>query len=274
MTISDRESSLHDSAPVELYRFIWGGKAARYTSSEEAFTGPDGIFLPTPIRRNAPSLSKESKHSTLQLEVARDFPIALAFRGGAPGSSIWLTVLRAQRGLTETETAWQGKVRGVSWTGSRAQIQCDPIDKALDRGTLHMTFGGPCGLRLYGPRCGASEAANTYDALLTAVSADGLTLTAAAFGSQPNGAWVRGEVYHPGLDARRDVIGHSGTSVTLAVPLPAQAGDPVKVLRGCDHLWKRADGSWGDCVATFNNGPAFGGWPFVPGKNPFATGLD
>lgn len=275
MSYDAREESTHDAAPVEMYRFISGAKAWRYTSSEEAYAGVDGTYLPEPIKRNAPALSKETSHSTLTLEVSRDFPVAMAFRGGAPGSSIWLTLIRTHRGDGEEETVWQGKVRGVSWTGSRAQLQCDPLDKALVRGTLRMTYGAPCGLRLYGLRCGASESSNTFDATLLTVSADGLTLTAAAFGSQPDGAWVRGEVYHPGLDARRQVVGHVGTSITLGLPLPAGAGEPVKILRGCDHLWLRADGiTWGDCVGTFANGLNFGGFPFVPTKNPFKSGLE
>lgn len=275
MTVATRELSTHDGAPVEFYLFVRGGRRWLYTSDAQAVTTTDGVFAPAPIRRNAPSLGKEEKHSTLQLEVARDFPIALLFQGGSPGSSIWVSLGRLHRGETDTEWIWQGKVRGVSWTGSRATLQCDPMDKALGRATLRMGFGYSCGLRLFSAKCGASEAAWTYDVVIASLSTDGLTLTSPLFATQANGWWVRGEVYHPALDARQDIIAHTGSSITLRTSLPgAKVGDAVKVIRGCDHIWKRSDGSWGDCHGVFNNAVNYGGWPFVSDKNPFESGLD
>jgi hypothetical protein len=274
VTVALRELSTHDGAPVEFYLFVRGGKRWLYTSDAEPVTTADGVYTPISIRRNAPSLGKEEKHSTLQLEVARDHPIAMLFRGGSPGSSIWVSVGRLHRGETDTEWIWQGKVRGVTWTGSKAQLQCDPMDKALGRATLRFSFGYSCGLRLYSLPCGASEASFTYDATITSISADGLTLGAALFGTQVNGWWVRGEVYHPALDARQDIISHTTTTVGLRFPLTGvKVGDVVKVIRGCDHLWKRADGTWGDCHAVFNNALNYGGDPFVGDRNPFQTGL-
>ena len=275
MTVATRELSVHDGAPVEFYLFLRGGQRWLYTSDAEAVTTTDGVFTPAPIRRNAPSQGKEERHSTLQLEVARDFPVAMLFQGGSPGSSIWLSVGRQHRGEPDTEWIWQGKVRGVNWTGSRAQIQCDPMDKALGRATLRMSYGYTCGLRLYSVPCGASEAAFTFDTVIASLSADGLTLGSPLFGTQVDGWWLRGEVYHSALDVRRGIVGHTGTSLTLRMAIPgAKVGDAIRVIRGCDHVWKRADGSWGDCHAVFDNAANYGGHPFVGDKNPFQTGLD
>lgn len=275
MTLAARELSTHDGAPVEFYLFVRGSVRWLYTSDAEAVATVDGTFLPAVIRRNAPSLGKEEKHSTLQLEVARDFPIAMLFQGGSPGSSIWLALGRLHRGETETEWVWQGKVRGVSWTGSRAQLQCDPVDKALGRAALRLSYGYSCGLRLFSAACGVPEAIWTFDTVITSISADGLTVGALLFGSQADGWWIRGEVYHPGLDARQEIVGHVGNSVTIRFPLPgAKVGNAIRVVRGCDHLWKRADGSFGDCHTVFDNALNYGGEPFVGEKNPFETGLD
>lgn len=275
MTLDARETSVHDGAPVELYRFSRGTQHWLYTTDADAFTGPDGSYVPMAIKRSAPSLSKEARHSGLQLDVARDFPIAMLFQAGAPGSSIWLTLFRAHRGDAEIVALWQGKVRGVSWTGSRAQVQCDPRGASLTRSTLRAGYGPACGRRLYSATCGAREDLNSYPATLSALSSNGLALTSSVFGTAPAGAWVRGEIYHPALDARRQIIAHVGSTVTLAVAIPGmKAGDVVTLIRGCDHLWKRSDGSWGDCVAVFGNADNYGGHPFVPTKNPFETGLD
>ncbi|WLT32834.1 phage BR0599 family protein [Geothrix sp. PMB-07] len=163
----------------------------------------------------------------------------------------------------------------MAWTGSRAKLQCDPMDKALGRATLRYTFGCSCGLRLFSARCGVSEAAWTFDTVLASISSDGLTITSPFFATQPDGWWIRGEAYHPALDVRQDIVGHVGNAVTLRLPFPGAAvADAIKVIRGCDHLWKRSDGSWGDCHSVYGNAVNFGGDPFIPAKNPFASGLD
>jgi len=275
VTVATRELSTHDGAPVEFYLFRRGGQRWLYTSDVDSVTTSEGTFLPASLRRNAPTMGKEERHSTLNLDVARDFPIASLFQTGAPGSSIWVSLGRLHRGETDTEWIWQGKVRGVNWKGSRATLQCDPMDKAISRATLRMGFGYSCPLRLFSTRCGVSEASWTFDTVLASISEDGLNISSPLFASHPDGWWVRGEVYHPALDSRQEIIAHSGASLTLRHPMVgAKVPDAIQVARGCDHLWKHADGSWGDCHAVFGNAENYGGWPFIGDKNLFKTGLD
>ena len=270
MTLLDREMSLFDSEPLLLFKFVRGAQTWLFTSDPETWTAPDGIYLPTSIKTNEPSQDADGTHSTLTLEVPRDFPIALLFQGGAPGSSIWLTVSLAQRGLAETETLWAGKVRSASLSGSLMKLACDPLDKISSRATLRQNYGPQCSRRLY--LCGVDPLDFTVDALVTGISADGMQLTSEAFGAQVNGWWLGGDVYLTRLDCRRMVSAHVGTTVTLILPITGVlVGDAVKIRCGCDHLWDRADGSEGHCKSRFSNEINFKGWPFTPSLNPFTT---
>ena len=66
---------------------------------------------------------------------------------------------------------------------------------------------------------------------------------------------------------RRFVRSHSGDTVVLMTPLPTvSVGDTVVGFRGCTHTIDV-------CHGVFNNSSHFGGWPQIPGANPFVDGL-
>ena len=50
-------------------------------------------------------------------------------------------------------------------------------------------------------------------------------------------------------------------------------GSTVVVLAGCDHSVTTCDTKFNTPEDTQSNVINYGGFPFVPGKNPFETGL-
>ena len=106
---------------------------------------------------------------------------------------------------------------------------------------------------------------------LTAVSLSGLDLTSAAFSVSINatydathflGGYV--EVSQGGTVSTRGISDHNNGSgiITLTLPLPdLKVGDTVTAYPGCDH-----DNS--TCSGKFANIDNYGGFPFIPEKNP------
>jgi hypothetical protein len=180
-------------------------------------------------------------------------------------------------GDTETVLLWQGKVHGVSWKASKgeATIECDSVEKVIGKGGFRQTFGPYCHKKLYSPRCGVPEANFTMDFTVFALSTTGFVVTALEFGSKANQYFRLGELYFPDLGAHALVVDHTGTTVTMKTPiLGLVVGTHGRAIAGCNHVWKLADGSWGDCKARFNNLDNFGGWPFVPTKNPYEVSIE
>jgi hypothetical protein len=67
--------------------------------------------------------------------------------------------------------------------------------------------------------------------------------------------------------AVRSVLSHVGNTVILTTPLPATpVGTSFTGYRGCTHALDF-------CYGVFNNAGNYGGFPDMPGTNPFETGL-
>lgn len=278
MTYDALEKSTFGGKPVELYKFTSGATIWRFTDGDvDVAVGPETYSAGWPISRTEPEMSDETTRSALKVHVARDFPIALMFASGAPLEPIWLSLYRKHIGDSETILIWQGRVRGVSWKASKgeATIECDPVEKVLGKGGFRQTYGPHCHKRLYSARCGISEANFKTDAVITEILNNGFTLKAPEIASKPNSYFRLGEIYFPALSARALVLEHVGDYVTLRAPISGLAvGAKGHLVAGCNHVWKNADGSWGDCRSKFNNTDNFGGWPYVPTKNPYSVSIE
>ncbi len=106
------------------------------------------------------------------------------------------------------------------------------------------------------------EIRDSYRTPGTVLAVTGTTLRVAAAATQPDGYFVAGLVST--LDGQRMIVGQAGDALTLIAPLPIlAAGMSVELFAGCDH-------ATATCQARFNNLAHYGGFPFIPGKNPFA----
>jgi len=104
--------------------------------------------------------------------------------------------------------------------------------------------------------------AATYrvDGTVAAVSDTAVQVAAAA--SQPDGYFVAGMLVTANAGSRM-IIGHTGINLTMVAPMPGlTAGMDVQLYAGCDH-------AVATCRDRFNNLTNYGGFPFIPVKNPF-----
>lgn len=68
-----------------------------------------------------------------------------------------------------------------------------------------------------------------------------------------------------GLIHMRYISAHLGSTVTLSNQIPElTAGKQVEVYPGCDH-------TLATCRDKFGNHINFGGFPWIPGRNPFTS---
>ena len=267
MTYAALETSRDDGAPVELYLFTRGVNRWAWTSGDAPVTYLGDTYTPQVITRSEPSLEQQQSRdgATLTLEVPRDNPVAVLYRVFVPPNTVGLTIYRLHRAEpANTITLWVGRVRGVSWKGSTAVIECEGQDAALKRQALRRGVGLACEHMLYDAGC--KLVATAYRATGALASVTGTTLQAAVFATQPNGWWVSGYVRVDNEDYRM-VTAHTGDTVTVLSPFEdLAAGEVIEVFAGCDR-------SWATCGSKFTNQANFGGWPFWPTKNPYSTGL-
>lgn len=260
MSYDTKETSIADGKPVELYRFVLGQQVWTVTSASSAITYQVDIYQPAMIRRSSIDQSQEFARNGIDIECARDFAVAQLFAASRPNGVVSLTVFRNHLGDAEYITWWKGRVASVVFAGSTARIRCESIFTALKRPGLRAHYQTGCRHALFDPRCSVNNQA--YKIVGQVASFSGLNVTSSAFMSQSSG-WLTGGYLRVG-GVPRMITNHSGDTITLSAVLPGLAvGVAFEAFAGCDR-------TFATCQSKFANAINFGGFPWIPVKNPFA----
>lgn len=260
MTYQAIEYSTHGGTPQELYRFTLGSTVWRYTTAQSAIAYLGDTYAPAPLRRSGIEQTQEFGRATLTLDAAADLPVARPFIVTPPDGGLSLTVFRRHAGDGDFITWWKGRVVSVVFSAGTVQLRCEPVFTSLKRSGRRAHYQIGCRHPLYGGGCRVNAADYRVAGSVQAIS--GTTVYAPEFLARPDGWFSGGRLAALGL--QRMVIGHTGGAVTLSAPIPGlAAGQAFEAWPGCDH-------TIATCAAKFANHQNFGGFPFIPLKNPFA----
>lgn len=260
-----KEISVFGGSPFELYEFICGSEAWRYTSGRTARTYLGHTYEPRAIRRSNIEQTKEFSRSVITLDAPRDLPVATQFIAAPPDGVVQLTIYRGHNGDSEVATYWTGRVASVGFSGSQSKIKCDPATTGIKSLGRRATYSVPCRFSVYERGCNVDRTAFKVSGVVTATN--GLTVTALAFGTKPDGWFNYGKAVFS-VDGRtysRMIVSHTGTSVQLLAPVYGLAvGDTFDAYAGCDR-------SLAMCHDKFDNADNYGGFPWKPMINPFGN---
>ena len=268
MTYDEHETSLVSGRPVELYRFTLGAVVYRYTSAEDEYTYGAQVFYPRLISRSAPSQSADERQQQLEVTLPITDEVAARFVGIVPGEEMALEILRVHRDDTDQEGVayWSGRVTGAAYkeNATICTLQCRTSEAASSRSIPRYKYQGMCNHSLFDANCRLNKDNFKFDGTVTALATRQVTVP----GVSANGAsWALGG-YVATTNDYRMVVAQSGDVLTLLVDFSANVlGQAVIVYAGCDHLIAT-------CYGKFNNVIRFGGFPYVPGRNPFESGID
>lgn len=266
MTYDTIERSADLGRPIELYAFSRGAQIMRYTSADKDRVVEFNTYKRAPIQRGEIEQGAEINRSGLKLVVPRDFEIAQLYIARAPSETVALILRVYHEGDGEIATIWNGRVLNVRFFGSQAEIVLEPIGTSVRRNGLGRPWQRPCPHALYGSGCKVNPSAFRLQAAVDSIS--GTTVSAGELASVADGYWDGGYVEWPigaGVFERRDIIGHTGASVTLdSVPVSLPLGTIASFFPGCD-------GTPETCNSRFSNILNFGGMPYFPQKNPFGS---
>ncbi len=288
MTYEAFETSLEGGQPIELYKFTAGNLIFRFTSAENdtiTFGPPapaaiQGTYNSIPISRGSIQASANSSRTDgISISLPTSEPLAQRYISIVPGVRTNLVIFRYHRSdLPNPEfiTAFEGDVQTVAFTkaGRLATMQVLSLARAKGRAVPRFTYQGPCNHMLYDARCKISETDPSFEKFLTVASVDTtqtvLTVTGAGGFTPAADFFVSGFIEFE--DDFRDVVAQGGAGdedLTILVPfIDNPVGQQIRVLAGCKLRLTT------DCELKFANVINFGGWPYVPTKNPFATGID
>ncbi len=267
MSYDQREISVFEAFPVELYLFARGAQYWRYTSADEDKVVDGVTYESVQIRRGKFEQNQEMSRSNLSLNMDKGITFLNQFRGSPPTDIVQLTIQRYHEGDAGPDNItvpWVGRVVNVKFLEREAEVRLEPVFTSLRRPTLRRMYQTTCPHVLYGKACGKSSADFRTDATLTGVS--GRDLMSPVYGTKPDGYFAGGyaDWEIAGVLERRFIVNHVGPTITLNLPfagIPANA--TVRTYPGCDHTLNT-------CKNKFANVPNYGGQPFYPRKNPMS----
>lgn len=286
MTFEAFETSQESGQPVELFKFTAGNLVFRFTSAEDdivvGVTGPvniQGTYESIPIKRSRIQTSVDGgRKDGISIELPSSNELAQRYIDIVPGVRTNLEIFRFHRGDTPTPefvTSFKGDVQTVAFTkqGRLATMQVLSLARAKGRAIPRFTYQGPCNHMLYDSRCKISETDPSFEKFLTVSAINSTSTVLTVTGA---GGFGFSDFFVSGFlefnDDFRDVViqgGPGNEDLTLLVPfIDNPLGQQVRALAGCKLRLII------DCRDKFANVINFGGFPYVPKKNPFATGLD
>lgn len=267
------------STPADIYEFTYGPEKFRFTSAAEVITFGGGVYTPIEIKRSAPTLNpRERRNTKVNLEVNLAERPFSDYIGIQPARKLECLITRVQ--LDETAGAaspmpspepapvpatgfvlFDGYVTSISFNGRIAKVDMNPFNEQFSREVPRAKFQGLCNHVLYDSFCGVDKNLFNQTGLVNGVL--GNTITVSGFiGTSFTGGYV---VSAAGNDYRM-IIQQSNDVLTLLLPFSsAVLGTTVTAYQGCDH-------SVTTCRDKFSNVTNYGGFPLVPGVNPFGQG--
>lgn len=273
MTYEASEVSKHSGRPIELFRYVGTYETFRYTSSQAPidFQAPDEVashtYTPLAMQRSAlnnATQNDDNAEVSIDMPVSTDIIAIYGFQISPP--ALECTIFRGHN-PGEFIRAWSGQVENISVVKGTASIRVpSDLASALSADFPNVYFQGPCNHTLFDARCGIDVADWSATQEITVI--DGKTITVDDVPDELDGLLIGGDALLPSGE-RRMIISQIGSIITINYPFAgAEVGDDLIIAAGCDlaHL--------GDCKTKFDNTQRFGGFPYIPSKNIFNSGLE
>lgn len=263
MAYSTQETSYQSGSPVELYEFRYGAVFYRYTSADADQVFDSKTYTAIPITRGALELTPELARTAPRITIDNSAALLDLFKGGMPADFVTLSISRFHRGDAEDITVWSGRVLSVSWNSGAATLQCESVFTSIKRTGLRRMYQKQCPHVLYSAACGLTSSAWRVTKQINGISGTVITLASL---SEAAGYFVGGYLEWDsggGLFERRAISAQSGSTVTITHPIAGMtASQNVNLYPGCDHVLTT-------CNTKFANAANYGGFPYIPTKNPF-----
>lgn len=265
------ETSVQNSRPVEIYSFRQGGGAfLNYTSAEQPIVVGGTTYTPVPIKRTTPQKAKEISQTRLEITMPSDDVLLDPFRSILSAVRLDVTISRVQlfegspAGPSTVYVVFKGYVASVVFNDEEASLELHPFNERFRREMPRYTYQSLCNHELYDARCKVVEGFFDYSGLVSGVNGNLITVNGASGAGAT--AFVGGFIRTLAGDNWRQILAQDGDTLTLLIPFNTVViGTTMVLQQGCDH-------SLSTCLSKFNNVVNFGGFPYVPEKNPFEQG--
>jgi hypothetical protein len=266
MSYPVKDASTHDGEPIEVYKFTGPFGEYRFTSDMEPITVDGDLYEPLPITRT--SIETGSVVDTIQtmdFNIPASSDLARMYAFTLSPETLTIEVKRVHRGddyATDFEIEWTGEGLDFLSSGKWSTIKTGSILQSKLRGNLSsVLYQGICNHVLFDKRCKMVKAAWTSAATVKKIQGQIITLNS---DNNSDGTLNGGEVKNVRTGEIRRIISNTAEVLRIGYKfIDIVDGDTLELTHGCNHA------RLGDCKTKFNNVANYGGFDFIPLKNPF-----
>lgn len=272
MTYAIQETSVENSRPIELILIALGLSTWAFTTSEVPVVYNGITFQPIPMSRSNVIPTGDVNKSGLTVRLPMDNPVSELFRTQGPSGIVTATLWQFHYGDNDYKVIWKGRIINCDWQQPWAVMTIENVFSSLLRPGLRRKYSTQCSLALYSSgmgQCNVNKAARKITITVASVSGSTVafneTVTSPLAGDYFAGGFIEWIDLQTGNTERRMLLASDLALKTItlnSIPLGLAAGMSLDMYPGCDHLVDT-------CYLKFNNVVNFGGFPFIPQKNPF-----
>lgn len=249
---------------VDLYRISYGGTLFLLTSADKAQTYSADVYEPAPIGRGGTQTKSELSKSNFEVRLALEHALAAALLATWDETPTTITVFSKE--TSGTQVIWKGRLASVQPDDVSVKMVFESIYTSMRRPGLRARFQKVCRHPLYSRGCWLDAEDYAVAATISAITGPVVTVPAAA--SQSDGWYAGGMIREPG-GVLSYISKHAGSALTLnrvssaliAAFADTGVGTAVTIYPGCDH-------SYATCLTKFGNDDNYGGFDYIPSKNP------
>ena len=264
MSVAAKETSSHSAAPIELYVFQVGRQIWRYTAGAEDVAHNSISYKALTLERSEIAQTGEFGRQNLIIKLDPKADLIQEYIAQPPAQVMTVAISRLHQADGPAVTLWQGRVLNVEWKPGVAELRAEPVYTSLQRTGLRRLYQRNCPHVLYEPACGADRKAYVTRGKVASVTGHTIAVIEAA--ANAAGYFAGGYAewdWQDNRTERRMITAHSGRSLTLTrAGGGLAAGLAIELYPGCDR-------TLATCHAKFTNSVNYGGFPWIPQKNPF-----
>lgn len=258
---------------IELFKFVRESEEWHKTSANVEGSYNGETYKPAAIGRSDVEARNELSKSTLEIKLDIFDELSKTLLSQFTEKVLSLTLFIQNE--SGTNVAWKGRLTDIKPEKTILKLSFENIFTSLRRPGLRARFQKPCRHVLYGRGCNLNSEDFAVSGEILDVSNQFVTIAEASL--QPQGYYVGG-MLRVNDDILGFIIGHSGQIITLQRPIDSLVdGFPLRgygvsygnyyggfkgtIYPGCDKLRQT-------CEDKFDNILNFGGFPWIPSKNP------
>lgn len=256
------DTTVEDGEPVELFEFTQGIKKWYFTDGIDPIVYQSKTYVSAPIDRDEINQTDDFYQAGVKLRFPRDNEFAHQFIGFSPDLPTTMTLYRGPYPNGPFDFYWRGRIVSGGAEGTTITLECESVFTSLKRPGLRARYERVCRHILYGTGCRVNQTVYQVEDKIQSIARQvEFTMTGVTSGF-PEGHFTGGIAIAED-DSVRFITRHAGAVVEVARPfVGVVAEQQLKLYPGCDH-------SMSTCNNKFNNIDNFGGFPYIPTKNPF-----